>query len=96
MREVSARNTRKIGQTSICFWLPAMAASSARTSGRSTATTDQVCRLDEVAADCAAATSASSVPSGSGSGLKLRTERCDSSSASVSFHGPALGSAPAP
>lgn len=40
-------------------------------------TTDQVCRLDEVAADWPAARSSSRVPGGRGmEGRKARTERC--------------------
>ena len=53
----------------MCFWLFDSRANSAFFAGSVTAMTDQVCRLDEVAADCAAAISVSSVPSGRASDL---------------------------
>ena len=59
----------------MCFWLFAMRANSARVAGSLTATTDQVCRLELVAADWAAAISVSKVPAGSGSDLNPRTDR---------------------
>jgi hypothetical protein len=46
-----------------------------------------------VAADDAAAIRVSSVPGGTGSGRKSRTERWSSMVAMVSFHGPAGGMA---
>jgi len=53
----------------------------------------QVCKFDEVEADCAAATRRTSVPGGNGVGIKARTERCDRIVAKTSFHGPG-GAAP--
>jgi hypothetical protein len=54
----------------------------------STASTLQVCKFDEVEADCAAATSWCNVPGGSGAGEKARTERCDRIVVNTSFHRP--------
>jgi hypothetical protein len=53
----------------MCFCPPAIWASSARLAGSVTSTTDQVCKFELVAADCAAAIIVASVPAGTGSGL---------------------------
>jgi len=68
LRERSATQTRNSGHCSICFWLAASRARVAFLSVSVTAITDQVWRLELVAADCAAATRVSSVPDGNGSG----------------------------
>ena len=77
----------------MCFWLPAISPSSFFLAGSLTAIADQSCMLELLAADCAAAIRVSSVPAGTGSGRKPRTERWSSMTAMVSFHGPAGGNA---
>ena len=68
IRDRSAIHTRNIGHWVMWRWLPAIAARRARRPGSVTDTTDHACKLDDVAADCAAATSISSVPGGGASG----------------------------
>jgi len=80
----------------MCFWLLASAAKVLLAAESVTATTDQLCRFELVAANCAAATSVSSVPSGSESGRYPRIDRCDSSRSICSFQGPAAGTASGP
>ena len=53
----------------MCFWSPAISASTFFLAGSVTAMADHHCMLELVAADCAAAISVSSVPGGTGSGL---------------------------
>lgn len=58
-------------------WSPERTDACALVVGSVRATTDQVCRLDEVAADWPAATRTSRVPAGRGvEGRKARMERC--------------------
>ena len=52
----------------MCFWLPAISASTFFLAGSLTAITDVHCMLELVAADWAAATMVSRVPAGTGSG----------------------------
>jgi alkanesulfonate monooxygenase len=68
-------------------WPFASAASRALCSGSRIATTLQGWRLDEVDADCAAATNAASSPSVTGWAVNLRTERCASCNARTSLAG---------
>lgn len=75
MRDRSAKNTSTKGATAKCFCGPTKLAKASRRSCDSTAITLQVCKFDEVGADCAAATSVSSVCSGNASRTKWRTER---------------------
>jgi len=77
----------------MCFWLPAISASTLRLAGSVTAMADHSCMLELVAADWAAAIRVSRVPDGTGSDRKPRTERWSSRVAMVSFHGPAGGMA---
>jgi hypothetical protein len=77
------KNDRGLGNM---FLPPASSASRARLARSATATTLHNCRFDDVAADCAAATSVSTVPGGKASGRYARTERWPSNAAIVSFH----------
>ena len=78
-RDKSATQARNTGAAAICAWFPASTANRSRRPWSSTATTLQVCRLLDVAADCAAATRASTVPGASASPVYARTDRCRNS-----------------
>jgi hypothetical protein len=69
LRDISATQAMNRGHCSICFWPPAISASTFFFAGSVMATADHHCMFELVAADCAAAISVSTVPAGSGSGL---------------------------
>ena len=69
LRDMSAIQAMKSGHCSMCFWPPAISASTFFLAGSVTATADHHCMLELVAADWAAAIMLSSAPAGTGSGL---------------------------